>query len=136
MKTIDLDRLVQSLAQIAELLERIGLPGLVVLALAGPALVLCAIILVEYQRGRRTQETVENIRVEGRLLLETYRADSQSILRELGESIRDNEQYYRNGMELVKQYDFLAKNLQDVVVSNTRATERLIVMLEERRMKS
>lgn len=125
-------RLLEAVTAIAEILERVGVPGLVGLILLGPGLVLCAIIMVEYHRSRRIQELVETARAEGRAVLEIYRADTRQVLRELGEGIQQNMRFYRDNVELVKQYDFLAKNLQDVVVSNTRATERLIVMLEER----
>lgn len=136
MSSSELSRLVDALTEIAGLLDRLGVPGVVVLILTGPALVLCAIILVEYHRGRRVQEMVDTARAESRAVLETYRADTQHILRELGSGLQQNELYYQDNVDLVKQYDFLAKNLQDVVVSNTRATERLIVMLEERRKQS
>lgn len=133
MNNMDMAKLVDSLSAIASLFERIGLPGLVVLLLLGPAMVLCAVLLVEYHRSHRVQEIVEAARSEGRSMMEIYRADTQRILRELGTGIEQNVRFYRDNVDLVKQYDFLAKNLQDVVVSNTRATERLIVMLEERR---
>lgn len=132
MNGIEPVHLAEALMAIAQILERVGLSGLVALALLGPGLVLCAIIVVEYHRARRTQEILDAARKECRMVLETYRVDTRQILRELGEGIQQNVRFYRDNVELVKQYDFLAKNLQDVVVSNTRATERLIVMLEER----
>jgi len=132
MNSLETTRLADALAAIAGMLEQMGLPGLVALLLMGPGLVLCALIMVEYHRGRRTQESMEAARAEARAVLEIYRADTRRILHDLGEGIQQNVRFYRDNVELVKQYDLLAKNLQDVVVSNTRATERLIVMLEER----
>lgn len=132
MSTFETTRLVEALTALAGMLEQIGLPGLVALLLLGPGLVLCTIMMVEYHRGRRIHELMEAARSEARGVLEIYRADTRQILHELGEGIQQNVRFYRDNVELVRQYDFLAKNLQDVVVSNTRATERLIVMLEER----
>lgn len=130
MNNVDVGRLLDALTEIATLCERLGLSGLVSLALAGPALVLCAIMLVEYHRGRKVQEMVETARAECRSMLETYRADTQQVLRELGAGINQTERFYRDNVELVKQYERIAKGLQDVVVSNTRATERLVTMIE------
>ena len=136
MTAVDLDALVTALTKIAEVLELLGIPGLVALVLLGPALVLCALIMVEYHRSRRVQESMEAARAEARAVLNIYREDTRRILHDLGEGIQQNVQFYRNNVELVKEYEKLSKNLQDVVVSNTRATERLIVMLEERNKKS
>lgn len=133
MNPAELSRLAESLMDIASLFERLGLPGFVLLVLAGPALVLCVIVFVEYHRSRRNQEMADSARTEGRAMLETYRADTQQILRELGAGIDQTARFYRENVELAKQYERIAKGLQDVVVSNTRAMERLITMIESQR---
>lgn len=132
MNTVDLNRLVEALTEIATLLDKLGVPGLVALALLGPALVLGIFIAAEYHRGRRMQDMIDRHVAESRVLLETYRADTQQVLRELGAGLDQTEQFYRDNVELVRQYERIAKGLQDVVVSNTRAMERLITMLESR----
>lgn len=144
MNGVELTRLVEVLTDISLILERLGIPGLVLLALAGPALVLCAVLVIEFHRSRKVQDIaetaradsrgmLETYRAESRALLETYRTDTQQILRELGAGLDQTDQYYRDNVELVKQYEKVSKNLQDVVVGNTSAITRLITMLEERR---
>ena len=127
----------EALTGIAQILERLGISGLIALALSGPVLVLIAVLIIEYHRSRKTQElmtmSVESMRSENRATLETYRADTQYLLRELGANQRQTDTYYRDNVELVRGYELVASNLQDVVVSNTRAMERLITILEERR---
>lgn len=127
----------EALTGIAQILERLGISGLIALALSGPVLVLIAVLVIEYHRSRKTQElmtlSVESMRAENRATLETYRADTQNLLRELGANQRQTDTYYRDNVELVRGYELVASNLQDVVVSNTRAMERLITILEERR---
>ena len=127
----------EALTGIAQILERLGISGLIALALSGPVLVLIAVLIIEYHRSRKTQElmtmSVESMRSENRATLETYRADTQNLLRELGANQRQTDTYYRDNVELVRGYELVASNLQDVVVSNTRAMERLITILEERR---
>lgn len=133
MNPAEVAKAVDALTEIANVLDRLGIPGLVFLVLSGPALVLVAILAIEYHRSRKAQDMVETMRTETRAMLETYRADTQNILRELGANQDQTDQYYRDNVVLVQQYERVAKGLQDVVVGNTRAMERLITMLEERR---
>ena len=126
----------EALTGIAQVLERLGISGLIALALSGPVLVLIAVLLIEYHRSRKMQEMVEGMRIESRAMLETYRADTQAVLRELGANQGRTDGYYRDNVELVKGYELVADNLQSVVVCNTRAMERLITILEERRNKA
>ena len=133
MNPADIASTIEALTGIAHVLEKLGMSGLITLALSGPALVLVAILIIEYHRNRQSQNMVEMMRAETRAMLETYRADTQSILRELGANQDQTDQYYRDNVVLVQQYERMAKGLQDVVVSNTRAVERLITMVEERR---
>ena len=133
MTSAEIATTLEALAGIAQVLERLGIPGLIGLALSGPALVLIAVLVIEFYRSRKMHELVESMRIESRATLEAYRADTQSILRELGSNQSQTDRYYRDNVELVKGYELVAVNLQDVVVSNTRAMERLITILEERR---
>lgn len=133
MNGVDMAQLVDALTKIASVLNSLGVPGLVALAFAGPAAVLCVILAIDYHRSRKTQELLEMFRAETRSLLEIYRGDSSSLVRELGNYQRETAQYYRDNVELVKQYERVAANLQDVVVMNTRTMERLVTMLENRK---
>ena len=133
MSPAEVSRLAEALMDVASLLDRLGMPGFISLIMAGPALILCAIVVVEYHRSRKTQEMADAARTEGRAMLETYRADTQQVLRELGSGIDRTDRFYRENAELAKQYERIAKGLQDVVVSNTRAMERLITMIESQR---
>lgn len=137
MSPAEIATTLEALTGIAQILERLGISGLIALALSGPVLVLIAVLIIEYHRSRKTQElmtmSVESMRSENRATLETYRADTQNLLRELGANQRQTDTYYRDNVELVRGYELVASNLQDVVVSNTRAMERLITILEERR---
>lgn len=155
MNAIDLDQIVDALTRIAALLEPLGLPGFVALMLSGPALILCSVIYVEYRRSQSDRRMLEAAREEMRTLLEAYRADmqatqeahrqengrlveiyrsdTQKILRELGSGINKISGYYEDNVILVKQYKDISDGFLDVVVSNTRAVEKLTVLLEERR---
>lgn len=139
MNSVQLTQLADALTEIAAVLERLGIPGLVALALAGPAVVLCAVLAIEYLRGKRMQDMVELLRAENVLareqaswLMEKYREDMAHTIRDLGANQGQTDQYYRDNVELVKGFNRMAGRYQDIVVSNTRATERLITILETR----
>lgn len=139
MSSVQLSQLVDSLTEIAVILEHLGIPGLIALALAGPALVLVAVLAIEYLRSRKMQDMAELLRVENALareqahtFMEQYRADMAGAIKELGANQSETAQFYKDNVELVKGFNRMADGYQDVVVSNTRATERLITILETR----
>lgn len=133
MNPADLTQTLEALAAFAKVIDALGIPGIIALIVSGPLLMLCSLYLIEYKRNYNTTEMVGGIREETRNMLEAYRKDTQQILRELGTNQGKTDTYYRDNVELVKRYERIAECLQDVVVSNTRATERLVTMLEERR---
>lgn len=148
MNPADITKLVQALQVIAGILQQLGVPGLVAIMLAGPAAVLITVLVLDHLRGRKQAELLETYRKdvatmvaalqaesdsrreEASSRLETYRADMQSVLRQLGEHQRDTSQYYRDNVELVKVYERMANDLTDVVVSNTRTMERAVSLIE------
>lgn len=143
MSGMELTQALEVLTGIAQVLDRLGIGGLAMLVLSGPALVVLAVLFLEYhravkQRGENAEllsamrEENARSRESAAAQLEAYRADTQQLVRDLGANQRATDQYYKDNVELAKNYKRLAEGLQDVVVGNTRALERLIVMLEGR----
>lgn len=143
MSGIEITQALEVLTGIAQMLDRLGMGGLIMLVLSGPALVVLAVLFLEYhrsvKRGGENAELLSAMRDENSrsresavAQLEAYRADTQQLVRDLGANQRATDQYYKDNVELAKNYKRLAEGLQDVVVCNTRALERLIVMLEGR----
>lgn len=133
MNPADVTEMLDILSSFAKILDGLGIPGIVVLMLAGPLVMLCALYINEYRRNQSTTRMVDGIREDFNTGLEIYRTDTRAITKELGENQDRTDHYYRDSVELVKRYERISRDLQDVVVSNTRAMERLITMLEERR---
>jgi len=133
MSPVEISEALDILGSFAKVVDGLGIPGIVALMLAGPLLMLCALYIIEYRRNQSTTAMVNSIRVDFQQSLEAYRADTCATVKELGANQSRTDQYYRDNVELVKGYQMVTRNLQDVVVTNTRATERLITMLEERR---
>ncbi|GAB7492275.1 hypothetical protein [Bilophila wadsworthia] len=148
MPVEQMPQLIEALASIAEILGRLGVPGLVALVLAGPAAVLIMILVLDHLRTRhsdirdaRHRADMERMFYEYRkdmdarnsetlALVEQHRADTQAILRDLGEKHAQVTQYYRDNVEVVKGYQRMTTDFCDVVVNNTRALERIANMSE------
>lgn len=132
MDPSQITRLIDSLEVVANVLQKIGPGGVVLLVLAGPALVVIAIMFIEFLRGRMINSMVEMLRAENRTTLAAYQRDTQKLLRELGGNQSATDQYYRDNVELVKQYNRHADGLVDVITSNTRALEQLGTIIRTR----
>jgi len=128
---------------IAAVLSGLGVPGLIALALAAPALVLVTVLVLDHIRNTRMAVMQQEFRVDTtRILdayrnntskiLEAYRVDTQSVCKELGKEHAEAVRFYNDNVELVKDYERMADALQTLVVNNTRAVERLITIVEAR----
>ena len=147
MSGVEITQALEMLTSIIQVLDTVGVGGLVLLVLSCPALVVLAVLIIEYHRS--VKQRVENAemlaamrdenarsRDSAAVQLEAYRADTHQLVRDLGANQRATDQYYKDNVELARNYNHLAEGLQDVVVGNTRALERLIVMLEGRNLVS
>lgn len=130
MTGVDMAQMAESLAKIAYILNSLGVPGLVALAFAGPASVLCVILAIDYHRSRKVQDVMEAMRSEMRAVLESYRGDTQQLVREFTAGIARTEKLYRDNVELMKQCSRMAEGYQDVIISNTRAVEQLVTYIK------
>lgn len=165
MNPQEITALVSAMQVIAKVLDSLGVPGLLGLALSGPVVVLVMILLLDHFRGARmekmqtefqkatsqlvethrkdssqnleayradTAKIIEANRADTVQLLEAYRKDTQGACLALGRDHAEVAKYYQDNVQLVTAYDRMADALHTVVVSNTRAMERLAVIVEER----
>jgi hypothetical protein len=106
MNPADIAQILRVLGIIAGILQQLGVPGLMLILLGGPAAVLITVLVLNYFAQRRQEKVlntyredmaalVEAARVEADKRMETYRADTQQILRELGDDQRETAQYYK-----------------------------------------
>ena len=133
MNAAEIAQTLEVLGAFAKIVDGLGIPGIVTLFLAGPLLLMCALYIFEYRRNHNTNQMITEIRADFQAALETYRTDTQRIARDLGTNQSRTDRYYRDNVELVKQYEAISKNLQDVVVSNTVAITTLNTILKDRR---
>ncbi len=134
MNPSDLETLVTAAQTIAAVLSGLGVPGLLALALSGPALVIVAMLYFEHLRTKRSEQAQQMYREETSRILEAYRVDTQKVLRDVASEHAEAVSYYRDNVELVKNYERMADSLQTLVVNNTRAMERLTTIVETRKI--
>lgn len=144
MNPQEIQALVSALQTIATVLSGLGVPGLIALGLAAPAIVLITIMVLDYIRNGRmelmlkdfrsdTTRLIESHRKETAQILEAYRSDTQDVCRELGKEHAEAVRFYNDNVELVRNYERLADALQTVVIGNTRAVERLVTIVETKK---
>ena len=115
-----------------ESLFALGLPGIILMLAAIPALVIVVVFVLDHRHGKRIG-----------MVLEAYREDTQESLRVISEkfdvSLREMNmkhdevaEYYRKNVTLVKNYEKMTDALQTLVVNNTRAAEHLSTIVETR----
>lgn len=133
MNPNDIQTLLSAVQTIAAILSSLGVPGLLALALSGPALVIIAVLVMTHISITRMEKSQQIFRDDMRQTLEAYRTDTQNIVREIGNEHAEAVRFYNDNVELVKDYERIADALQTIIVNNTRATERLITIIEARK---
>ena len=128
----ELEALVQPVQAIAAVLTQLGVPGLLGLALAGPALIILAMLYFEHLRATRQEQAQAAYREAVEKVLETYRSDTMNMLREVAKEHSEAVRFYNDNVELVQDYERMAEALQTIIVNNTRALERLVTIIETR----
>ena len=128
----ELEALVQPVQAIAAVLTQLGVPGLLGLALAGPALIILAMLYFEHLRATRQEQAQAAYRDAVEKVLETYRSDTLNMLREVAKEHSEAVRFYNDNVELVQDYERMAEALQTIIVNNTRALERLVTIIETR----
>jgi len=132
MNPAELEAVVQSVQSIASVVSQLGLPGLLGLILAGPALVIMAMLYFEHLRNVRQEKEREEYRKMIESALESYRTDAMNMLGEVSRKHAEIVSFYNDNVSLVKETKRMADSMQTLVVNNTRALERLITITETR----
>ena len=132
MNPNEIQALLVALEPIMAALAAIGNPGLLGLILSAPALVIVVMLIMAHISAARMEKAHQRFAENMATMLEAYRSDTQNILREVGDKHEEVARFYRNNVELVRNYERMTDALQTLVVNNTRAVERLITIVETR----
>lgn len=133
MNPADLKAVFDAASPIITGLASIGLPGIAAMILAAPALVIVIMLIMSHVATARMERAQERWQESMNALLEAYRRDTQQIQREMAEKHAEVVSYYHKNVELVKNYERSTEALQTLIVNNTRAMERLIIVVEARK---
>ena len=126
----DMSAAISAALPLIESLFALGLPGIILMLAAIPALVIAVVFILDYRHGKRTEMLLEAYRQDTQELLRSMGEKHEAILREMSEKHEETAEYYRKNVTLVKNYERMNDTLQTLVVNNTRATERLTTMIE------
>lgn len=132
MGTSEVAALIGTLEPLIRGLATVGLPGVLAIVLSGPAFLIAVVVIMAHNSAKRMETAHERFQENMATMLEAYRADTQTILREVGDKHAEVAQFYKKNVELVKNYERLTDALQTLVVNNTRALERLTTIIETR----
>ena len=115
-----------------ESLFALGLPGIILMLAAIPALVIAVVFILDHRHGKRTEMLLEAYRNDTQEVLRAVSEKHEAILREMSEKHDETAEFYRKNVTLVKNYENMNDILQTLVVNNTRVMERLTVVIETR----
>ena len=115
-----------------ESLFALGLPGIILMLAAIPALVIAVVFILDHRHGKRTEMLLEAYRQDTQNVLRAVSEKHEAILRDMSENHEETAEFYRKNVTLVKNYEKMNDILQTLVVNNTRVMERLTVVIETR----
>lgn len=141
MPVEQLPQLIDALSAFAGILERLGVPGVFIVLFGVILIPVASLIVINHantksltemheQARRDTQAIVQQLRSDMSNALETYRSDTLDIVKELGKNQMATSQFYRDNVELVKNYQRIANDLSDLIVSNVSVLQRLAGLIE------
>ena len=126
----DMSAAISAALPLLEALFSLGVPGIILMLAAIPALVIAVVFILDHRHGKRTEMLLEAYRQDSQELLRSMGEKHETILREMSEKHAESAEFYRKNVTLVKNYEKMTDALQALVVNNTRATERLTTMIE------
>lgn len=136
MDPATITQIITALSIIAKIVDALGVGGIIALALAGPVIVVVAVLLLSQFNNQRLAKIVEIYRNDADKRFEVYRKDSgdrfeeyrhgmEKTLDEYDDSLRQVIQFYKDNVELVKNITSIAADLKDVVVLNATNMQRV-----------
>lgn len=111
-------------------LEQIGLPGLLIMLIIGPVIVLCLIIYMNHLANVRSEKQQAENRKANEQLLEAYRKDTQEILRQV---TKKNEELIDSNEKVIlrlKSCEEQSSVMHTMVINNTLAMEQLTQIIK------
>lgn len=128
----EVNAVISTALPLIESLFALGLPGIILMLAAIPALVIAVVFILDHRHGKRTEMLLEAYRQDTQNVLRAVSEKHEAILRDMSEKHEETAEFYRKNVTLVKNYEKMNDILQTLVVNNTRVMERLTVVIETR----
>ena len=128
----EVNAVISTALPLIESLFALGLPGIILMLAAIPALVIAVVFILDHRHGKRTEMLLEAYRQDTQNVLHAVSEKHEAILRDMSEKHEETAEFYRKNVTLVKNYEKMNDILQTLVVNNTRVMERLTVVIETR----
>lgn len=140
--------LAAAMAILASLVDTLGAGGVLGLMVGSPLLMVVTFSLQGWVSTRRQQSILETYQKDALTrsdelaclseknrqaifdLWERHRTETHQTLNQMKDSLGQLARFYENNVILVKNYEQMAKGLNDLVAVNTRSVERLTVQVE------
>lgn len=106
-------------------LVALGIPGLIALMIALPALSIVVAFLAAFMLNHRHAKQMREV-------MELYREDTRKTVEDVAAKHAEVVIFYRNNASLVKNYEKALEINQQLIVNNTRAMEHLSTIIESR----
>ncbi len=119
-----------ALLPILEGLVALGVPGILLGVAAIPALVIGLICWLAYRREKLVAKVLEAYRTDTHQIIEAFSQKHDECLTEFSAKHQQVVNFYTNNVQLVKSHEKMAEANQALIVNNTRALERLCVVVE------
>lgn len=111
-------------------LEEIGLPGLLIILIVMPVIVLLLILFMNHLANIRAEKVQAENRKSNSEMLEAYRKDTQEILRQIANK---NEELISSNEKLIIRLKDCEENrnvMHTMIVNNTTAMEQLTQIIK------
>lgn len=111
-------------------LEEIGLPGLLIILIVMPVIVLFLILFMNHLANMRAEKVQAENRKANSEMLEAYRKDTQEILRQI---VNKNEELISSNEKLIirlKDCEEVRNIMHTMIVNNTTAMEQLTQIIK------
>lgn len=118
------------LAAIAKIVQALGPGGIIALVLAWPLLMVLVVTAILVWSNVKLGRLLDAYRTDLGNQFEAFKAQTREAMDSHAEALRRVSNYYDDNVKLVQSWERIADGMQDVVVSNTRAMERLSTLVE------
>ena len=132
MSSVEMTALLKGMQGFVDVFGQLGLPGLLMMVLLAPALVLMLILYMNHLATVRMEKAQAEYRSSSMSLLEAYREDTQNLLQDMGDKHSKLMRVHEDTLLQLKSSLELNAALYTLIINNTTAMEQLKISIDRR----